>query len=157
EKERGYLMFTIILAFFGGLGIFLYGTHVLGNGLQRVGASKMRQSLAAMTDTRLQAVVSVIVVTFSLQSSTVTNILVVEVVGEFRLTLAQAFGIVLGAAVGTTFTVQVLTFDISQYSAIFIFIGAVFTMFIQNNTWKATGQIFLSIGFIFFGIGVITS
>src|SRR5699024_9002704 len=38
-----------------------------------------------------------------------------------------------------------------------IFIGAVFTLFIKNNTWKATGQIFLSIGFIFFGIGVITS
>lgn len=150
-------MLTIILGFFGGLGIFLYGTHLLGNGLQRVGASKMRQSLAVMTNTRIKAVLSGIVVTFFLQSSTVTNILVVGLVGEAILTISQAFGIVLGAAVGTTFTVQVLTFDISQYASIFIFIGAVFTMFIKHNTWKAIGQIFLSVGFIFFGIGVITS
>src|SRR5699024_4097510 len=113
-------MITIILGFFGGLGIFLYGTHLLGNGLQRSGASKMRQSLAVMTNTRIKAVLSGIIVTFFLQSSTVTNILVVGLVGESILTLAQAFGIVLGAAVGTTFTVQILTFDISQYSSIFI-------------------------------------
>lgn len=150
-------MLSIILGFLAGLGIFLYGTHLLGNGLQSIGASKMRQSLAVMTNTKLKAIISGLVVTFFLQSSTVTNILVVGLVGESVLTLVQAFSVVLGAAVGTTLTVQILTFDVAQYSAIFIIIGTIFIMFIKRTIFKTIGQILLSVGFIFFGIGVITS
>lgn len=150
-------MLSIILGFLAGLGIFLYGTHLLGNGLQSIGASKMRQSLAMMTNTKLKAIISGLAVTFFLQSSTVTNILVVGLVGESVLTLVQAFSVVLGAAVGTTLTVQILTFDVAQYSAVFIIIGTIFIMFIKRTIFKTIGQILLSVGFIFFGIGVITS
>lgn len=150
-------MLTSILGFFGGLGIFLYGTHLLSNGLQKVGASKMRKSLAAMTNTRIKGILSGMLVTFFLQSSTVTNILVVGLVSGSVITLSQAFGVVLGAAVGTTITVQILTFDVAQYASIFIFLGAIFMIFVKRTLWQTIGQIALSIGFIFFGIGVITS
>lgn len=150
-------MLASLLGFFGGLGIFLYGTHLLSNGLQKIGASKMRKSLAAMTNTRIKGILSGIGVTFFLQSSTVTNILVVGLVGGSIITLSQAFGIVLGSAIGTTLTVQILTFDVAQYASIFIFLGAVFMIFVNKNAWKSIGQIALSIGFVFFGIDVITS
>src|SRR5699024_1672029 len=42
-------------------------------------------------------------------------------------------------------------------ASIFIILGTICIMFISKNVWKAIGQIMLSIGFIFFGIGVITS
>ncbi len=150
-------MLVSILGFLGGLGIFLYGTNILGGVLQKIGASKMREYLASITNTRIKAVLSGIAVTFFLQSSTVTNILVVGLVGEAVISLSQAFGIVLGAAIGTTFTVQILTFDIAQYASIFIFLGVIFSMFLKKNFFKNLGSILLSIGFIFFGIGLITS
>lgn len=149
-------MFSVIIAFLGGLGIFLYGTHVLSNALQRLAATKMRDFLTTVTNTRIKGVLSGILVTFFLQSSTVTSILIVGLVGGSVITLAQAFGVVLGSAVGTTLTVQVLTFDVSEYSSIFIFIGAVFILFIKKRLWKNIGSIALGIGFIFFGIGTIT-
>src|SRR5699024_126148 len=105
--------------FLGGLGIFLYGTHLLGNGLQKIGASKMREYLGTITNTRIKGMLSGIFVTFFLQSSTVTNILVVGLVGGSIITLSQAFGIILGSAIGTTLTVQVLTFDVSKYATLF--------------------------------------
>src|SRR5699024_8631327 len=132
-----------------GLGIFLYGTHLLSNGLQKVGASKMRKYLASMTNTRIKGILSGVLATFFLQSSTVTNILVVGLVSGSIITLSQAFGVVLGAAVGTTLTVQILTFDVAQYASIFIFLGAVFVMFVKHQAWRSAGQITLSIGFIF--------
>ena len=150
-------MFGSILGFLGGLGIFLYGTHLLGNGLQKIGASKMREYLGTITNTRIKGMLSGIFVTFFLQSSTVTNILVVGLVGGSIITLSQAFGIILGSAIGTTLTVQVLTFDVSKYATLFIFLGVVFIMFIKKSAWKSIGTIILSIGFIFFGIGNITS
>ncbi|GAB2537869.1 Na/Pi cotransporter family protein [Gracilibacillus alcaliphilus] len=150
-------MLVSLLGFFGGLGIFLYGTHLLSNGLQKVGAAKMRKSLAVITNTRWKGLLSGIAATFFLQSSTVTNILVVSLVSGSLITLAQAFGIVLGSAIGTTLTVQILTFDVAQYSTVFIFLGAVFLIFIHRQLWKMIGHIMLSIGFIFFGIGLITS
>lgn len=69
------MMFSILLGFIGGLGIFLYGTHVLGNALQQLAATRMRTLLSTITNTRLKGVFSGIVVTFFLQSSTVTSIL----------------------------------------------------------------------------------
>src|SRR5699024_1769593 len=150
-------MFSIALAFFGGLGIFLYGTHLLSNTLQRLAATKMRDFLTRITNTRMKGVLSGVVVTFFLQSSTVTSILIVGLVGGSVITLDQAFGVILGSAIGTTLTVQVLAFDISEYSSFLIFIGVIFLLFIKKRAWKNIGSISLSIGFIFFGIGTITT
>src|SRR5699024_8306610 len=149
-------MLQIVLAFLGGLGIFLYGTHMLSNGLQRLAATKMREFLTTITNTRVKGVLSGIIVTFFLQSSTVTSILIVGLVGGSVIILGQAFGVVLGSAIGTTLTVQVLTFDVAEYSSIFIFAGVILLLFIKSRTWKNIGTIALSIGFIFFGIGTIT-
>ncbi|HLR03910.1 MAG TPA: Na/Pi cotransporter family protein [Virgibacillus sp.] len=149
-------MFSTILAFLGGLGIFLYGTHLLSNALQRLAATKMREFLTTITNTRIKGVLSGIVVTFFLQSSTVTSILIVGLVGGSVITLGQAFGVVLGSAIGTTLTVQVLTFDVAKYASIFIFLGVILILFIKNELMKNIGSIALSIGFIFFGIGNIT-
>lgn len=150
-------MLTSILGFLGGLGIFLYGTNILSSSLQKIGASKMRSYLASITNTRLKAVVSGIFVTFLLQSSTVTNIIVVGLVGSAMISLTQAFAVVLGAALGTTLTVQILTFDVAKYATIFIFLGVIFSIFLKQPVWRNTGNILLSIGFIFFGIGLITT
>src|SRR5699024_5335389 len=129
--------------FFGGLGIFLYGTHLLSNSLQRIAASKIRAYLIKITDKRWKGIFSGIAATFFLQSSTVTSILVVGLVSSAVLSLSQAFGIILGSAIGTTLTVQVLTFNISEYSTLFIFFGAVITVFIKHSKWKNSGLILL--------------
>ncbi len=150
-------MFSIALAFIGGLGIFLYGTHLLSSTLQRLAATKMREFLTHITNTRIKGVLSGIVATFFLQSSTVTSILIVGLVGGSVITLDQAFGVVLGSAIGTTLTVQVLAFDIVEYASVFIFIGAIFLLFIKKVLWRNIGSILISIGFIFFGIGAITA
>src|SRR5690625_2272013 len=150
-------MITTILGFLGGLGIFLYGSHILSKGLQKLVASKMREYLATITSTRIKGIISGIIVTFFLQSSTVTNILVVGLAGSSIITLSQAFGIVLGSAIGTTLTVQILTFNITDYATLFIFIGVVFIVFVKRSIWQSIGQILLSIGFIFYGISLITS
>lgn len=150
-------IFHSLFGFIGGLGIFLYGTHLLSDGLQRLAASKMREYLTKLTDTRMKGVLSGIVTTFFLQSSTVTSIMVLGLVDSAVLTLSQAFGVVLGSAIGTTLTVQILTFNISTYSSIFIFLGAIFIIFLNRIRWRITGLILLSIGFIFFGIHLISS
>lgn len=150
-------MIVTIMSFLGGLGIFLYGSHILSKGLQKLVASKMREYLATITSTRIKGIISGIIVTFFLQSSTVTNILVVGLAGSSIITLSQAFGIVLGSAIGTTLTVQILTFNITDYATLFIFIGVVFIVFVKRSIWQSIGQILLSIGFIFYGISLITS
>ena len=151
------LIFQSLLGFFGGLGIFLYGTHLLSDGLQKIAASKMRTYLTELTNTRLKGVFTGVVTTFFLQSSTVTSILVVGLVGSSTLSLSQAFSVILGSAIGTTFTVQILTFNISMFASLFIFIGAILSIFIKRGKWRVTGFLIFSIGLIFFGIQLISS
>lgn len=150
-------MLNDLLGFLAGLGIFLFGTHLLSKGLQQLVATQLRSYLIKFTNTRLKGLLSGIVTTFFLQSSTVTSILVVGLVGSSVLTLTQALGVILGSAIGTTITVQILTFDVSRFSAIFILIGAILTLFGRNDKIKTIGQAATGFGFIFFGIGFITS
>lgn len=150
-------IFEEILGFFGGLGIFLFGTHLLSRGLQQLAVSKMRVYMTSFTNTRIKGLITGLMTTFFLQSSTVTSILVVGLVGSSVLTLSQALGVILGSAVGTTLTVQVLTFDITKYASIFIFLGAISALFIKSSKVKTIGQVLIGFGFIFFGIGFITS
>ncbi|SES88910.1 phosphate:Na+ symporter [Oceanobacillus limi] len=151
------LLAQSLLGFFGGLGIFLYGTHLLSNGLQRIAASKLRSYLVELTNTRIKGVMSGVATTFLLQSSTVTSILTVGLVSSSAITMSQAFGVILGSAIGTTLTVQILTFNVSVFSSLFIFIGAICTVFVKKNRIRIIGLLALSIGFIFYGIHLITT
>ncbi|MFC4618524.1 Na/Pi cotransporter family protein [Camelliibacillus cellulosilyticus] len=150
-------MFNSLLGFIAGVGIFIYGAHLLSKGLQQLAVSKLRLYMTSFTNTRLKGFISGIIITFFLQSSTVTSIIVVGLVGSSVLSMTQALSVVLGSAVGTTITVQVLAFDISKYSAFFILSGAILYLFIRGSKVKMIGQILIGLGFVFFGIGFISS
>lgn len=148
---------NIILSLLGGIGIFLYGMHLLSKGMERVAVSKMKQYIASFTSNRYKGFLIGIIATFFMQSSTATSIIVIGLVGSSVIGLLQAFGVILGSSVGTTLTVQLLAFNITEYSTIFIFLGAVLIIFLKKKRKaKSFGQAFMGFGFIFFGIGTMS-
>ena len=58
-----------------------------------------------------------------IQSSTATTVMLIGFVQAGLLTLHQAMGIILGADVGTTFTVQLLAFTIYDYALLLVGLG----------------------------------
>jgi phosphate:Na+ symporter len=143
-----------LLALFGGLALLLYGMQLIGEGLQRAAGGHLRHLLTSMTRTRLAAVGSGALVTAIIQSSSATTLMLIGFVSAGLVTFRQSLGVILGADIGTTFTVQLLAFKIQELSLLLVGVGFAMTFFARRGLVKSLGQVILGFGFIFLGMKV---
>src|SRR5258708_28542405 len=76
---------------------------------------------------------------------------------QIGLTAGRMLAVVLGANVGMTVTVQLLTFNLQDFAGLFILIGGIGFLFLSRSLFKGTGQLFLGLGVIFLGMSVISN
>ncbi len=143
---------SLIFGLLGGLGVFLYGMHLMSEGLQRVAGDRMRNILAFLTKNRFMGVGVGALVTAVIQSSSATTVMTVGFVNAGIMSLGQAISIVMGANIGTTITAQIVAFKITDYAPLMIAAGVFLTLFLKNKRWKLYGQALLGLGFLFFGL-----
>src|SRR5690606_28434701 len=98
-----------------------------------------------------------IVLAALLQSSTAATVMVIGFVHSKLITLRQAMGVVLGSAIGTTLTVQLIAFKITDFALAFVAIGFFLGLISASHQAKHLGNILLGFGFIFSGMALITS
>ena len=140
------------LGLMGGLGLFLYGMSLMGDGLQKAAGSKLKKIIGALTKNTFMGILVGTVVTMIIQSSSATTVMVVGFVNAGLMNLYQAVGIIFGANIGTTITGQMLALDISRYAPIAIFIGVLLFMLGKKKKIKSYAEIILGIGILFFGM-----
>lgn len=113
----------IAISLIAGLGMFLYGMNVMGDGLQKAAGDKLKKIIEMLTTNRIMGVLVGAVVTGIIQSSSATTVMTVGFVNAGIMTLKQAIGIIMGANIGTTVTAQLVSFSIEKYAPIAIGIG----------------------------------
>ncbi|HZP38000.1 MAG TPA: Na/Pi cotransporter family protein [Methylomirabilota bacterium] len=145
-----------LLALFGGLALLLYGMQLIGEGLQRAAGGHLRHLLTRMTRTRLAAVGSGALVTAIIQSSSATTLMLIGFVSAGLLTFPQSLGVILGADIGTTVTVQLLAFRVRELSLLLVGVGFALAFFGRRGLVKSLGQVVLGFGFIFLGMKVMS-
>ena len=140
------------LGLMGGLGLFLYGMSLMGDGLQKAAGSKLKNIIGALTKNTFMGILVGTVVTMIIQSSSATTVMVVGFVNAGLMNLYQAVGIIFGANIGTTITGQMLALNISRYAPIAIFVGVLLFMLGKKKKIKSYAEIILGIGILFFGM-----
>lgn len=145
-------MIDILMGLLGGLGIFLYGMHLMSEGLQRVAGDRMKNILAMLTKNRFVGVTLGALVTAVIQSSSATTVMTVGFVNAGVMSLTQAISVIMGANIGTTITAQIIAFKITDYAPFIIAAGAFLALFVKNRKWKLYGEALLGLGFLFFGL-----
>ena len=100
-----------LFTFAGGLGMFLYGMRIMGDGLQKTAGSKMNHFLGMVTNNRLLGVALGALITAILHSSAATTVMVVGFVNAGILNLTQAVGVIMGANIGTTITAWMVSLN----------------------------------------------
>lgn len=146
-----YLTFGVL----GGLGMFLYGMKLGAGGLQKMAGKKMKSILGAFTNNRYLGVVTGIIATTITQSSSATTVMLVGFVNASLMNLAQALAVIMGANIGTTITVQLIAFNISDYALLMIGLGFIFRSW-KNKNVSYCGDILMGFGFIFYGMAVMS-
>lgn len=147
---------SILLGLAGGLGLFLYGMDLMGEGLQRVAGSKLRSVLGFFTKNTLMGVLVGTIFTAIIQSSSATTVMVVSFVNAGLISLVQSFGVILGANIGTTMTAQIVSLDISAIAPIFLLLGVILHMAGKKPTMKHLGSVAIGFGALFLGMDMMS-
>ena len=154
-----------VLNMVGGLALFLYGMHAMGDGLAKISGGKLERVLEKLTKRRIMAVILGAAVTAVIQSSSATTVMVVGFVNSGIMKLNQAIGIIMGANIGTTVTSWILSLTgieggnifvtllkPSSFSPVLAIIGAVFILFSKKDRRKDLGTILIGFAILMFGM-----
>ncbi|KIL79700.1 Na/Pi cotransporter family protein [Bacillus badius] len=142
----------MLFQFLGGLGIFLYGIKLMGDGLQQSAGDRLRDILDRFTTNPLMGVLAGILVTVLIQSSSATTVITVGLVSAGFMTLRQAIGVIMGANIGTTVTAFIIGIDVGAYALPILALGAVFIFFFKSKKMHNMGMILFGFGSLFFGL-----
>lgn len=130
----------------GAVALLLWGTHMVQTGVQRAYGPGLRALLAGALGNRFVAFMAGLAVTALLQSSTATGLMVTGFAAGGMLALAPALAVMLGANVGTTVIVQILSFNVATVSPALILIGV---LLFRRDTSARThdlGRVFIGLG-----------
>ena len=148
---------TMVISLFGGLGLFIYGMHLMSDGLKIVAGNRMKRLLEVLTNNMFKAILVGTVVTMIVQSSSTTTVMVVGFVNASLMSLLQAAGVILGANIGTTITAQLIAFNITAVAPVFIGVGTIMCLFAKKKRMRDVGSIVLGFGILFFGISTMSA
>src|SRR5439155_22366066 len=123
RAEMNTTLMLIDLA--GAVALLIWGVHMVQTGVTRAFGPQLRRALGYAFANRPKAFLAGLGVTAILQSSTATGLMVTSFAAGGLVDLVPALAVMLGANVGTTLIVQVLSFNVSEVSFLLILLGVV--------------------------------
>lgn len=147
----------MILSLIGGLGIFLLGMKNMSEGMQAIAGEKLRKLISHVTNNRIMGCIVGIIITCTIQSSSVTTVMVVGLVNSGFMTLIQAIGVIMGANIGTTITGWILVLKIGKYGLPLLGIAAFVYLFSRKERIRFIAMTIMGIGMVFFGLQLMSS
>ena len=149
--------FSILTGLIGGLGMFLYGMKLMGDGLENAAGEKLKSILERLTSNKYIGVLVGAAVTAIIQSSSATTVMVVSFVSAGLMTLAQATGVIMGANIGTTITAQMVSFNLDAIAPLFVGAGAVILLVAKKKKVRDLASIALGFGILFLGMSAMST
>lgn len=141
--------------FITGIVLFLIGMMKLSGEIRKLFTSRLRSAIRYAVRKPLYGLLSGIVATILLQSSSATTLLTIGMVSAGLISFYHSLGIILGADIGTTLTVQLVVWRVTDISPIFMIAGGTLWL-LGNERLKPWGEVVFSFGLMFFGLSLIS-
>jgi phosphate:Na+ symporter len=141
--------------FITALLIFLYAVAKLNSEVQKLFTDRVRQYIRYSARTPLSGLVTGMLSTVLFQSSSTTTALIVGMVSAGVLSLYHGLAMVLGADIGTTFTVQLVVWKVTALFPVCV-AGGAFVWFTADGKRKIVGEVVLYFGLVLFALYLIS-
>ena len=145
----------VLLDLMGGVALLLWGLHMVLSGVLRAFGPDLRRILGKALGNRFTAFATGLGLTALLQSSTATGLMTASLTADGVVGLVPALAIMLGANVGTTLIVQLLSFDISAAAPVLFVIGLVTFRIGGSSLMRALGRIAIGLGLILLALHIL--
>ena len=146
---------VVLLDLMGGVALLLWGLHMVQSGILRAFGPNLRLLMAKALGNRLAAFAAGLGLTALLQSSTATGLITSSFAAEGLVGLIPALAIMLGANVGTTLIVQVLSFNISAAAPALFIVGLVAFRSGPRTRIKDVGRVAIGLGLMLLALHIL--
>lgn len=136
----------------GTIALLLWGVHMVQTGIQRAFGPNLRRLLGRALGDRFRAFAAGLGITAILQSSTATGLMAASFAAGGLVDLVPGLAVMLGANLGTTLIVQVLSFDISKVAPLFVLIGVVLFRRGTQSRPRDLGRVAIGLGLMLFAL-----
>lgn len=145
---------TVMLAagLIAGMGLFLMGIRMMSDSLTRTTGNHMRHLLARLTRNRFVSFVTGIFVTMVFQSSSATTVMLESLVNSKLLRAVNTTGVILGAAIGATVTVQIIAFRITDFALPIMATGFIAYLAMRGQRSRLVSLTWVGFGILLFGM-----
>ena len=142
----------MIIGLIGGLGLFLYGMKLMGEGFENIASNKIKSFFEKIASNPIKAVFTGSIITAVIQSSSAATVMVVGFVNAGLMSVYQSVGVIMGANIGTTITAQIISFKLDEIVLLLIGIGSFTVFFSKEEKIRELGKLILGLGIIFLGM-----
>lgn len=154
-----------VFQLFGGIGLFLFGMHVMGDAIGRQAGGRLKTVLEGLTSSRVKGLLLGTVVTAIVQSSAAVSVMIIGFVNTGIMSLYNAIPVIMGANIGTTATAWILCLNTINGESFFLRllnpdsfvpilagIGAFMLMFSKKDKFKDLAMIMLGFSVLMYGM-----
>ena len=138
----------VLLDMMGGVALLLWGLHMVQSGILRAFGPDLRHFLARAVGNRFSGFFAGLGLTALLQSSTATGLMTASFAGQGLVALVPALAIMLGANVGTTLIVQLLSFNVAAVAPALFIVGLLGWRLGGESRIKDIGRIAIGFGLV---------
>jgi phosphate:Na+ symporter len=136
-----------------GIVLFLFGMTKLSARMQRLFTARIRGYIKYAVRKPFYGLLTGMISTITLQSSSATTVLTIGMVSAGLISFYHSLGMILGADIGTTLTVQLVVWKVTDVSPLFIIVGG--TLWLAGKTKLASiGEAVFYFGLLFFGLSL---
>lgn len=146
----------MLIGLAGGLALFLHGMTMMSSAMRAMAGSRLKVIMAGLAGNRFSALLTGAAVTAIVQSSSVTSVIAIGFVSAGILTLGQALVVIMGAAVGSTVTAQIIAFDVSKLAFLLVAIGFGLSLWKARRIPSLVGTVILGLGILFIGLSMMS-
>lgn len=149
------LNYSSMLITLAGIAFFLFGMQLASENLQKLMANRMRDLMTKLVHKPYLGVLLGMSLTLMIQSSGAVTSMLVGLSSAGVITLRQVMSVLLGTAIGTTFTVQLLSFNVAQFGLPIFTMAFTIYFLNQKRVVRSVCGVFMGFGLIFWGLEVI--
>jgi len=147
---------TLFINLAGAIALLLWGSHMISTALQRGFGTQLRNWMGRHLTSRWTALLAGIGITGVLQSSTAVSMMATSFTAAGTLSLAPALAVMLGANIGSTLVVQLMSFNMEMAIPLLLLAGFVVFKLRDHSNFESVGCALIGLGLMLLALHLLS-
>lgn len=150
------VMQDLLFGLAGGLGLFLFGFSLMGQGFQNIAGGKIHHFLERTSNPLIVMGIGFLM-TLILQETGAATLLLLGLLSSRLIRLEQGICLMLGINLGATVLIHLTTFSLGNYALLAVGVGFLLYSFGKKRNTQYLGWTILGFGLVFIGLNTLTT